>query len=197
MHEPTGLGRLGGVLGHARRAAASVLSLAWLRELLVALALALAIITFLYQPVKVEGISMAPGLIDQERILVNKSIYHLEPIRRSDVIVFRFPRDPRKSFIKRVIGLPGETIEIRAGRVLINDVPLREDYLTPEQSDGVWYPRVTVPPGHYYALGDNRNISNDSRTWGTVPRAYIYGKAVLVYWPPEHWGSISSSNGKP
>ncbi|MBI4461716.1 MAG: signal peptidase I, partial [Acidobacteria bacterium] len=110
-----------------RRATRFFLSLSWVRELFLAVALALVIIIFLYQPVKVEGTSMAPELNDQERIFINKFVYHFEPVERGDIIVFRYPRDPRKSFVKRVIGMPGERVEVRAGRVYVNGVELVED----------------------------------------------------------------------
>lgn len=170
-------------LRSARRAVLFVGTTLWLRELLIAVALAFLIITFVYQPVKVEGTSMAPALIDQERIVVNKFIYLFEPVARGDIVVFRYPQDPRKSFIKRVIGLPGETVEIRAGRVYVAGVPLAEDYLVARQEEEVSFPPVRVPPDHYYVLGDHRSSSNDSRTWGTVHHHYIYGKAVFIYWP--------------
>lgn len=195
-HTQSSLGVLPRGLRGARRACLFLLSISWLRELLIAVALALAIITFLYQPVKVEGISMAPGLNDQERIFISKLAYRLEPVERGDVIVFRYPRDPGKSFIKRVVGLPGETVEIRSQGIYINGVKLVEDYLTGEQGSDMSFPAVAVPPEHYYVLGDNRASSNDSRIWGPVHRRYIYGKAVFVYWPLEHLGSIPRPNGR-
>jgi len=169
-------------------------SSSWLRELLIAVALALAFIIFLYQPVKVEGTSMQPWLADQERIFVNKFVYHFAPIARGDIVVFRYPRDPAKSFIKRVVGLPGDTVEIRAGRVYVNGLELVEDYVVGHAGGSDYYPPVVVPPDHYYVLGDDRQNSNDSRTWGPVPRRYIYGKAVFAYWPPERFGSIPEPN---
>ena len=190
---PSSLGLLSRWLSTARRAARFFGSIAWLRELLLAVALAFVIITFGYQPVKVEGLSMAPALADQERIFINKFIYRLEPVGRGDVIVFRFPHDPRKSFIKRVIGLPGETVEIRSGRVYLNGVPLAEDYLVGAARDDSSFLAVTVPADHYYVLGDHRSTSNDSRTWGTVHRRYIYGKAAFVYWPLDRFGSVPDS----
>ncbi|MGH9862672.1 MAG: signal peptidase I [Candidatus Acidiferrales bacterium] len=162
----------------------------WLRDLFIALALALIIIAFVYQPVKVEGTSMAPHLTDQERIFINKFVYEFEPIRRGDVVVFRYPRDEHKSFIKRVVGLPGELVEIRRGAVYIDGVPLREDYLPGAENDQHSFPPTYLPPGNYFVLGDHRRNSNDSRSWGTVQREQIYGKAVFAYWPPERFGPI-------
>lgn len=178
-----------------RRFPFSILSLSWLRDLLIAVALALAIIAFVYQPVKVEGSSMAPQLSDQERIVINKFIYKFEPIQRGDIVVFRYPRDPGKSFIKRVVGLPGETVEIRRGLVYINGMALHEDYLPLQEQDLQSYPPTRLPPQHYFVLGDHRRSSNDSRAWGTVHRDFIYGKAVFAYWPPERFGLIESTNG--
>src|ERR1700735_957644 len=118
----------------------------WTRDLAVALGLALVIIIFLYQPVKVEGTSMAPLLTDQERIFINKFVYRFEPIERGDVVVFWYPLDRSKSFIKRVIGLPGETIEIRGGRLYVNAKELEEPYVPPRYEDFSGYGPARVPP---------------------------------------------------
>ena len=155
----------------------------WTRDLAVALGLALVIIIFLYQPVKVEGTSMAPLLSDQERIFINKFVYRFEPIGRGDVVVFWYPKDPSVSFIKRVIAVPGDTVELRRGALYVNNVRVDEPYLLPQFSDGESHPAVDVPKGYYYVLGDHRNSSNDSRTWGEVPEKYIYGKAIFRFWP--------------
>ncbi|MGH9708844.1 MAG: signal peptidase I, partial [Candidatus Acidiferrales bacterium] len=152
---------------------------------------ALVIIIFLYQPVKVEGTSMSPLLSDQERIFINKFVYHFEPIERGDVVVFWYPRDPSKSFIKRVVGLPGDTVEIRDGHVYINGNEMSEPYVPASYLDDLSYPPVIVPPGKYFVMGDHRDSSNDSRMFGPVARQYIYGKAVFAYWPADHFGSLS------
>jgi signal peptidase I len=157
----------------------------WLRDLVIAIGLALVIVVYLYQPVRVEGVSMLPRLEDQERIFVNKFVYRFKSIQRGDVVVFSYPLDPDRFFIKRVIGLPGETVQIRNGRVFINGAELKESYvprkfLSPEND-----PPVAVSANHFYVLGDHRNSSNDSRFWGLVPRQNIYGKAALRYWPLE------------
>jgi signal peptidase I len=165
----------------------------WTRDLAVALGLALVIIIFLYQPVKVEGTSMAPLLSDQERIFINKFVYRFEPIERGDVVVFWYPLDRSKSFIKRVVGLPGETIEIRSGHLYINNRELQEPYVPASYLDGSSYPALKIPPDQYFVMGDHRDSSNDSRMFGTVPRDYIYGKAVFAYWPMGHFGSLTSS----
>jgi signal peptidase I len=103
-------------------------------------------------------------------------------------VVFWYPLDPSKSYIKRVIGLPGEALKISSGRVYVNGQELRESYLRPQYLDHQNYPALLVEPGHYFVLGDHRNSSNDSRSWGTVARSFIYGKAVLVYWPVNRFG---------
>jgi signal peptidase I len=162
----------------------------WLRDLAIALGLAMLIVVFLYQPVKVEGTSMAPTISDQERIFINKFVYHFEPIRRGDVVVFWYPLDPSKSFIKRVVGLPGETVTIQDGHVYIDGREIREPYVLPQYLDDASYPPVHVPEGEYYVMGDHRDSSNDSRVFGPVPRRYIYGKAVFAYWPVDRFGSI-------
>ena len=163
---------------------------AWLRDLVLSVCIAVLIIVFLYQPVKVEGTSMMPGLTDQQRIFINKFVYRFGQIQRGDVVVFWYPMDPSKSYIKRTIGLPGEVVRIAGGRVYINEQPLLEPYILPEYLDHRSYPPVRVAPGCYYVLGDHRSSSNDSRTWGTVAREHIYGKAVLAYWPVDKFGVL-------
>jgi signal peptidase I len=162
----------------------------WARDVFFAIGTAIMIVVFLYQPVKVEGTSMLPELVDQERIFVNKFVYRIEKIQRKDIVVFWYPLDPTKSYIKRVIGMPGDVVEVRRGVVYVNDRPLDENYILPEYLDHRTYPPVYVEPGHYYVLGDHRNQSNDSRMWGLVPEKYIYGKAVFRYWPIDKMGSL-------
>ena len=170
----------------------------WLRDLLIAVGLAAIIIVFLYQPVKVEGTSMVPVLSDQERIFINKFVYRFEAIQRGDIAVFWYPMDRSKSFIKRVVGLPGETVEIRRGHVWVNGKELSEPYMRPEFYDAATYSPVRVPQNHYYVLGDHRSSSNDSRVWGTVDGRFIYGKAVFCYWPFDKFGSLDTTpNGRP
>lgn len=170
---------------------------AWVRDLLIAVALALVIIIFLYQPVKVEGTSMTPLLADQERIFINKFVYHYQHIERGDVVVFWYPMDPSKSFIKRVIGLPGDTVSIEQGRVLIKGAPLDEPYVPAQFADGGFYGPVKVPAGQYFVMGDHRSSSNDSRVFGPVAEKYIYGKAVFSYWPVERFGTIPAFANSP
>src|SRR6201990_555379 len=133
----------------------------WTRDLAVPLGLALVIIVFLYQPVKVEGTSMAPLLSDQERIFINKFVYRFEPIDRGDVVVFWYPLDRSKSFIKRVVGLPGETVEIRKGIVFVNGVSLAEPYVPPQYEDLTDFGPQRVPRESYFVMGDHRISSND------------------------------------
>jgi signal peptidase I len=165
----------------------------WTRDLLIAIGLALVIIVFLYQPVKVEGTSMAPLLSDQERIFINKFVYRFEPIDRGDVVVFWYPLDRSKSFIKRVIGLPGETVEIRHGVVYINAQAIPEPYVPPQYADVTDYGPIKVPKGYYFVMGDHRISSNDSRVFGPVGSQFIYGRAVFAYWPVDHFGSLSTT----
>src|ERR1700751_1859826 len=165
----------------------------WTRDLLIAIGLALIIIVFLYQPVKVEGTSMAPLLSDQERIFINKFVYRFEPIQRGDVVVFWYPLDRSKSFIKRVIALPGESVEIRQGMVYVDGQQLKESYVPPQYEDLRDYGPVGVPPNMFFGMGDPRISSNDSRVFGPVPSRFIYGRAVFAYWPVDHFGSLSST----
>ncbi|MBI3404837.1 MAG: signal peptidase I [Acidobacteria bacterium] len=170
---------------------------AWARDLLIAVALALVIIVFLYQPVKVEGTSMTPLLSDQERIFINKFVYHYQSIQRGDIVVFWYPMDSSKSFIKRVIALPGETVEIQQGRVLINGVPLDEPYVPAQFADAGYYGPIKVPADHFFVMGDHRSSSNDSRVFGPVHERHIYGKAVFSYWPVERFGTIPAYASTP
>jgi signal peptidase I len=162
----------------------------WARDLLVSLAISAFIIIFLYQPVKVEGTSMMPGLEDQERIFVNKFVYRWEPIQRGDIVVFRYPRDTSKSYIKRVIGVAGDRIRIENGQVFVNGAALDEDYVPSDYADARSYSEVVVPPNSFFVLGDHRTMSNDSRDFGTVNERYIYGKAVFGYWPMDKLGRL-------
>src|ERR1700692_697376 len=163
----------------------------WTRDLLIAIGLALVIIVFLYQPVKVEGTSMAPLLSDQERIFINKFVYRFEPIERGDVVVFWYPLDRTKSFIKRVVGLPGEGVEIRQGIVYVDGTPLPEPYVPPQYEDMSDFGPIRVPRENYFVMGDHRISSNDSRVFGTVASRFIYGRAVFAYWTVDHFGSVS------
>jgi signal peptidase I len=159
------------------------------RDLVFALMIAALFVVFVVQPVKVEGTSMLPRLHDGERIFVNKLIYYDDyrwapRVERGDIVVFWFPDDPSKSYIKRVVGLPRDTVEIREGRVRINGSELEEGYLDSSfNASPRSQPPVYVRPNYYFVMGDNRDNSSDSRTWGLVPKKYVYGKALFRYWP--------------
>lgn len=162
----------------------------WLRDIFISLAVSAFFIIFLYQPVKVEGTSMMPTLQDQERVFINKFVYKLEPIERGDVIVFRYPRDPAKSYIKRVIAVAGDRVKIVDGVVFVNGHRLHEAYVPEVYEDVRSYPDMVVPPHAYFVLGDHRNLSNDSRDFGAVDEDFIYGKAVFGYWPVAKLGTL-------
>jgi signal peptidase I len=162
----------------------------WARDLLFAVAISFLIITFLYQPVRVEGTSMMPGLQDQERLFINKFQYHFEPIHRDDVVVFHFPLDPAKSYIKRVIAIPGDTLRIDGGQVYVNGKALSETYVPMRFRDDRSYPETVLSRNEYFVMGDHRLISSDSRDFGPVNRNLIYGKATFVYWPTDDMGVV-------
>ncbi len=166
--------------------------ISFLRDVAISVALAVILIVFIYQPVKVEGTSMMPGLTDQERIFVNKYEYKLGPnnIHRGDLVVFHYPKDPRESYIKRVVGLPGDLVQIVRGDVYVNSRKLDEPYVLDAYRDHDSMDPQLVPADDYFVLGDHRNSSSDSRSWGFVGRDGIYGKAVLVYWPFEKIGPV-------
>jgi signal peptidase I len=154
-----------------------------LHDLAIAVVVCIVLITYVVQAFKVQGTSMSPELKDGERILVNKLVYRIGDIARGDVVVFWYPEDPELSFIKRVVGLPGETVEIVNGRVHIDGKVIDEAYVSSQNADRRSHPSQVVRPGHYFVLGDNRGGSNDSRSWGFVPGRYIYGKAFVRLWP--------------
>src|SRR6185503_72263 len=160
-----------------------------LRDLIFALMIAVLVVVFIVQPVKVEGTSMLPRLHDGERIFVNKLIYYDDfrwapKIERGDIVVFWFPDDPSKSYIKRVIGLPGDVIEVHEGIVRVNGRDIEENHLDPRLNLSHRSQAPTIVRANYYfVMGDNRDNSSDSRIWGLVPKKYIYGKALFRYWP--------------
>jgi len=162
----------------------------WVRDLLVSAAASVLIITFLYQPVRVEGTSMLPRLEDQDRLFINKFVYHFTSIERGDVVVFHYPRDPEKSYIKRVIALPGDRLRITQGTVWVNGVAIKESYVPEEFRDSRSYAEIVIPEYTYFMMGDHRSISSDSREFGPVERSLIYGKAVFVYWPARDLGVV-------
>lgn len=137
--------------------------------------------------IRVDGSSMEPSLHSGEFVIVNKLSYKFNQPAIGDVIVFHFPRDPEQEYIKRVIGLPGNHVEIKNGTVSVNGNPLRENYIA---ADPAYDISVDVPQDSLFVLGDNRNNSSDSHNWGAVPLNFVVGKAVFVYWPPTEWGLI-------
>jgi signal peptidase I len=161
-----------------------------LHDLAIAVVVCVLLITYVVQAFKVQGTSMSPELRDGERILVNKFVYYFGEIQRGDVVVFWYPEDPELSFIKRVVALPGETVEIKGGEVLVNGRALEEPYVLGANEDHRSYPTHEIRAGHFFVLGDNRKGSNDSRSWGLVPKRYIYGKAFLRIWPLREVGVV-------
>jgi signal peptidase I len=145
------------------------------------------IFIFIYQPVTIEGNSMAPLLSDHEAIFINRIVYRVEPIHRGDVVVFEYPLDGTKSFIKRIVALPGETVEIRHGLVYVNGNWLAEPYVPSQYSDLSDFGPLRVPSDNYFVMGDHRNSSN------AVATRLIHGRAVLAYWPVSHFGSLSAT----
>lgn len=162
----------------------------WVRDLLVSIAVSTFIIVFLYQPVRVEGTSMLPMLEDQDRLFINKIAYRMGDIQRGDVVVFEYPRDHSKSYIKRVIALPGDKLRIEDGRVFVNGKRLSEPYVPSRFTDDRSQAEMVLPANEYFVMGDHRSISSDSREFGPVDRGLIYGKAVFVYWPMEQVGVV-------
>ncbi len=137
--------------------------------------------------IRVDGASMEPTLVSGEYVIVSRLSYRLGSPQRGDIIVFHFPRDPKEEYIKRIIGLPGDEVEVRNGSVYVNGQGLTENYLNVKMNYmGTW----KVPEDQLFVLGDNRNNSSDSHDWGMVPMNYVVGKALVVYWPPPAWGLI-------
>jgi signal peptidase I len=156
---------------------------AWLKTLASAAVYATLIVTFGFQVARVEGQSMAPTLADQDRLIVNKLAYRLGGPQIGDIVMLYYPLNPDKSFVKRVIAEPGDTVRIVDGRVYRNDVLIHDDYVPPEyRSHDDWGPEV-IPEGYYFVMGDHRNNSSDSRHWRFVPKKYIIGKVQLRWWP--------------
>jgi signal peptidase I len=160
------------------------------RDLVVSAVVSILIITFLYQPVRVEGISMLPRLEDSDRLFINKFVYRISSIQRGDVVVFHYPRDPEKSYIKRVIALPGDRIRIDLGTVYVNGHRVDEPYVPEEFRDYKSFKEMTLESGYYFVLGDHRCVASDSRDFGPVERKLIYGKAVFIYWPSKDAGVV-------
>jgi signal peptidase I len=162
----------------------------WVRDLVVSVSVSAFIIIFLYQPVRVEGTSMLPVLEDQDRLFINKMAYRVGEIHRGDVVVFLYPHDHEKSYIKRVIALPGDDLRIDHGQVFVNGGRVEEKYVPKRFADDRSQPEMTVPAHEYFVMGDHRSISSDSRDFGPVERELIYGKAAFVYWPMDQAGVV-------
>ena len=162
----------------------------WLRDLMVSIVVSAFIIIFLYQPVRVEGTSMLPVLEDQDRLFINKVAYRMGTIEHGDVVVFLYPHDHSKSYIKRIIAVPGDDVRIEQGKVYVNGKQLKEGYVPPRYRDERSEPELVVPANEYFVMGDHRSISSDSRDFGPVKRDLIYGKAAFVYWPMGQMGVV-------
>ncbi len=162
----------------------------WLRDLAISIGTSALIITCIYQPVRVEGTSMQPRLHDNDRLFINKFVYRFEGIQRGDVVVFQYPGDHSKSYIKRVIALPGDDLRITAGAVYVNHHRVDEPYVPQSFEDERSVADEIIPQGSYWVMGDHRSISSDSRDFGPVPRDLIYGKAAFVYWPADGAGLV-------
>jgi signal peptidase I len=162
----------------------------WVRDVVVSVSVSAFIIIFLYQPVRVEGTSMLPVLEDQDRLFINKMAYRVGEIHRGDVVVFLYPHDHEKSYIKRVIALPGDDLRIDHGQVYVNGGRVEEKYVPKRFADDRSQPEMTVPAHEYFVMGDHRSISSDSRDFGPVERELIYGKAAFVYWPMDQAGVV-------
>jgi len=169
----------------------------YVESIIITLIIAFFITTFILQAYKIPTGSMESNLLIGDHLLVNKFAFARDPapgsrvlpfkeIRRGDVLVFKFPENPEQAFVKRVIGLPGDTVTIAERQVIINGEPLDEDYTQFTSPESVYRPTFgldwTVPEGHYFVMGDNRDNSRDSREWGFVPRDYVIGKPLLIYW---------------
>jgi signal peptidase I len=156
---------------------------AGIQTLLSAAVYATLIVTFGFQVARVDGLSMAPTLEDHDRLIVNKLVYELGEPRPGDIVMLYYPLNPEKMFVKRVIAREGDTVRIVDGRVYVNDIPLRDDYVPAEfRSHDDWGPQV-IQQGYYFVMGDHRNNSSDSRHWGPVPKKYIVGKVKVRWWP--------------
>lgn len=154
-----------------------------IESVVIAIVLAVIIRMFVIEPFYIPSGSMEPTLKEDDRIIVSKLNYHFQEPKRGDVVVFKYPLDPQRNFVKRLIAVGGETVAIRNSRLYINNQPLPENYLPQGLRFADFGPKA-VPAGSYFMLGDNRNNSDDSRVWGFLPEKLIVGKAVVIYWPP-------------
>jgi len=159
---------------------------AWGRTIVTAAVYTKLIVLFLFQVARVDGQSMAPTLADHDRLIVNKFTYQVSAPRKGDIVMFYYPIDPDKSFVKRVIAVEGDTVRIVDGRVSVNDIAMDDSFVLPEYRSHEDVGPQTVPRGYYFVMGDHRNNSSDSRDWGMVPKKYITGKVQVRWWPLSH-----------
>ncbi|MBO8137732.1 MAG: signal peptidase I [Desulfotomaculum sp.] len=158
-----------------------------IESVVIAVILAVIIRTFIVEPFYIPSGSMEPTLMINDRIIVSKVSYYFGEPERGDIVVFKYPKDPSKNFVKRLIGKPGDVVELRSSKLYVNGQEVPENYLLPGIRYADYGP-VKIPDGHYLMLGDNRNNSEDSRYWGFLPEDLIIGKAVLIYWPIDRIG---------
>jgi len=156
----------------------------------IAVLLAVVIRLFILEPFYIPSGSMEPALRENDRIIVSKLNYHFQEPKRGDVVVFKYPLDPKRNFVKRLIAVGGETVAVKNSVLYINGQPVPEDYLPKGLRINENYGPVEVPNGSYFMMGDNRNNSDDSRKWGFLPEELIVGKAVVLYWPPGRAGVV-------
>ena len=159
---------------------------ACVQTLLSAAVYATLIVTFGVQVARVDGLSMAPTLEDHDRLIVNKLVYEIGDPRPGDIVMLYYPLNPEKMFVKRVIAREGDTVRIVDGRVYVNDVPMRDDFVPPEYQSHDDFGPTRIQDGYYFVMGDHRNNSSDSRHWGMVPKKYIIGRVQLRWWPIPH-----------
>lgn len=159
-----------------------------LLETIVLTAIVFLAIRAVAQNYQVDGHSMDPTMHNSEFVIVLKAVYWFHPPQTGDIIVLQYPEDPSRNFIKRVIGTPGDVVAVRNGQVIVNGHALTEPYIA--QAPAYTVAPLTVPPGKYWVLGDNRNDSNDSHIWGFLPANEVIGKAWVVYWPPSDWRAV-------
>ena len=168
----------------------------WGNSILVALVLTLIIRTYVVQAFKIPSGSMYPTLFVGDKLFVNKYLYRFEPPKRGDIVVFKYPVDPKKDFIKRLVGLPGEVVEIHDGKIVVGGKVLDDPksfgkfYYYNHEPYGGPDDKIKVPENFYYVLGDNSANSTDSRFWGFVPKKNMLGKAIFRWWPPRRIGAI-------
>jgi signal peptidase I len=192
---PAGAADLPGVTIPLARLGEEIVS--WCKTLASAAVYATLIVTFGFQVARVDGRSMEPTLRDQDRLIVNKLAYRFADPQVGDIVMLLYPKNPDQSFVKRVVGLPGDTIRIEEGRVYRNGVMLPDDFIPAEDRSTDTQPVHVVPEGYYFVMGDHRNNSSDSRDWGDLPKKYILGKISVRWWPLNSAGTFSGFARRP